>query len=101
MTAVVNGPIRKQIGMDDGIGAMGPYNHANTTIGRAYNLASINGQGGSAPDDTYMGTLGNWFNFSTTFAEAEERSPWTAVRRTSLNLMPRPPRARDEARRRG
>jgi hypothetical protein len=77
MIAVVNGPIRKEIGMGDGIGAMGPYNHANTTIGRAYNLLSINGQGGSVPDDTYMGTLGNWFNFSTTFAEAEERSPWT------------------------
>ena len=29
------------------------------------------------PDDTYMGTLGNWYNFATTFAEAEERSPWT------------------------
>ena len=24
-----------------------------------------------------MGTLGNWYNFATTFAEAEERSPWT------------------------
>ena len=76
MISVVNGPIRKQIGMSDGIGAMGPYNHANATIGRAYNLLSINGQGGSVPDDTYMGTLGNWYNYSATFAEAEERSPW-------------------------
>lgn len=76
MISVVNGPIRKEIGMSDGIGAMGPYNHANATIGRAYNLASINGQGGSVPDDTYMGTLGNWYNYSATFAEAEERSPW-------------------------
>jgi hypothetical protein len=33
--AVVNGPIRKQIGMGDGIGALGPYNHANVTIRRA------------------------------------------------------------------
>jgi len=75
--AVVNGPIRKQIGMGDGIGALGPYNHANVTIGRAYNLASINLQGGSVPGDTYMGTLGNWYNYSAVFAEAEERSPWT------------------------
>jgi hypothetical protein len=75
--AVVNGPIRKEIGMGDGIGALGPYNHANATIGRAYNLASINLQGGSVPGDTYMGTLGNWYNYSATFAEAEERSPWT------------------------
>src|SRR5690606_25945571 len=31
---IVNGPIRKELGMNDGIGAMGPYNHANATIGR-------------------------------------------------------------------
>jgi len=76
MISVVNGPIRNEIGMGMGIGAMGPYNHANATIGRAYNLVSINGQGGSVPGDTYMGTLGNWYNYSATFAEAEERSPW-------------------------
>jgi hypothetical protein len=32
---VVNGPVRHQIGMNWGVGAMGPYNHANATIGRA------------------------------------------------------------------
>ena len=69
--SLINGPIRKEIGMGDGIGAMGPYNHANATIGRAYNLLSINLQGGSVPGDTYMGTLGNWYNYSATFAEAE------------------------------
>ena len=74
---MVNGPIRNQIGMNCGIGAMGPWNHANATIGRAYSLASQNLQGGSVPGDTYMGTLGNWYNFSATFPEAEERSPWT------------------------
>jgi hypothetical protein len=75
MTTVVNGPIRDEIGMSSGIGALGPYNHANATIGRAYQLLSINGQGGSVPGDTYMGTLGNAYNYSATFAEAEERSP--------------------------
>ena len=74
--SVINGPIRQEIGMNDGVGALGPYNHANATIGRAHNLASVNLQGGSAPGDTYMGTLGNWYNYSATFAEAEERSPW-------------------------
>ncbi len=74
--SLVNGPIRNEIGMNDGIGVMGPYNHANSTIGRAHNLLSINLQGGSVPDDTYMGTLGNWYNYSSCFAEAEERSPW-------------------------
>ena len=76
VNVVVNGPIRNEIGMNSGIGALGPYNHANVAIGRAYNLLSINGQGGSVPGDTYMGTLGNAYNYSATFAEAEERSPW-------------------------
>ncbi|HEX9835457.1 MAG TPA: UGSC family (seleno)protein, partial [Alphaproteobacteria bacterium] len=76
---VVNGPIRNEVGMDAGIGAMGPFNHANATIGRAWNLASINGQGGSTPDETYMGTLGNWYGYSATFPENEEKSPWAAL----------------------
>ncbi|MGD2167168.1 MAG: UGSC family (seleno)protein [Gammaproteobacteria bacterium] len=76
VTSVVNGPVTKEIGMGDGIGALGPYNHANATIGRAYNLLSQNLQGGSVPGDTYMGTLGNPYNYSSTFAEAEDRSPW-------------------------
>jgi hypothetical protein len=74
--AVVNGPIRNEIGMNCGIGAMGPYNHANVTIGRAYSLLSQNLQGGSVPDETYMGTLGNGLAYSSCFAENEERSPW-------------------------
>src|SRR5262245_30317500 len=44
--AVINGPIRNELGMNSGIGAMGPYNHANTTIGRAYGVLSTNLQGG-------------------------------------------------------
>ena len=73
---VVNGPIRKEISMHDGIGVMGPYNHANATIGRAYGLLSQNLQGGSVPDDTYMGSLGNWLAYTAVLPEAEERSPW-------------------------
>jgi hypothetical protein len=74
---VVNGPIRNEIGMNAGIGALGPYNHANATIGRAYGLLSQNLQGGSTPDLTYMGAMGNPFNYSSvTFPENEEGSPW-------------------------
>jgi hypothetical protein len=75
--SLVNGPIRNEIGMNAGIGAMGPYNHANATIGRAFALTSQNVQGGSVPGETYMGTLGNWLNYTACFPEAEERSPWT------------------------
>src|ERR1700730_16157072 len=40
--AVVNGPVRHEIGMNAGTGALGPYSHANATIGRAYGLLSQN-----------------------------------------------------------
>ena len=74
---VVNGPIRKEIGMNAGTGAMAPYNQANATIGRAFGLLSQNLQGGSVPGDTYMGSMGNALAYaSPTFAENEERSPF-------------------------
>jgi hypothetical protein len=75
--AVVNGPIRNEIGMNSGTGALGPYNHANATIGRAYGLLSQNGQGGSEPGLTYLGSQGNNYAYNCiTYAENEERSPW-------------------------
>lgn len=75
--AVVNGPIRHEIGMNCGIGALGPYNHANATIGRAWGILSQNLQGGSVPGLTYLGSQGNNYAYaSLTFAENEERSPW-------------------------
>jgi hypothetical protein len=74
--AMVNGPIRRELEMNSGIGALGPYNLANAAIGRAYSLASQNGQGGSVPGDTYMGSQGSNWNYTACWAEAEERSPW-------------------------
>ncbi|HKW94398.1 MAG TPA: UGSC family (seleno)protein [Methylomirabilota bacterium] len=75
--AVVNGPVRDEIEMNSGTGALGPYNHANATIGRAYGLLSQNLQGGSVPGLTYMGSMGNNYAYnSVTFAENQERSPW-------------------------
>src|ERR1700723_2704228 len=75
MMVVVNGPIRHAIGMNSGVGAMGPCNHANATIGRAYGLLSQNLQGGSVPGETYMGSQGNNYGYNNlAFAENEERS---------------------------
>jgi hypothetical protein len=75
--AVVNGPIREEIGMNSGLGALGPYNHANATIGRSYGLLSQNLQGGSVLGETYMGCQGSSYAYnSLTFAENEEASPW-------------------------
>ncbi len=74
---VVNGPIRNEIKMNYGIGAMGPYSHANAAIGRAYGLLSQNLQGGSVPGQTYHGSLGNNYSYNNcTYAENEENSPW-------------------------
>ena len=74
---VVNGPIRDEIEMNSGIGAMGPYNYANSVIGRAFGLQSQNLQGGSVPGLSYNGSQGNNFSYNcVTFAENEEASPW-------------------------
>jgi hypothetical protein len=75
--AVVNGPVRAELGLGAGLGAMGPYHHANVTIGRAWGLLSQNLQGGSVPGLTYMGSQGNAYAFTNCcFAENEEASPW-------------------------
>ncbi len=74
---VINGPIRDEIGLNYGIGAMGPFAHANITIGRAWNLLSINGGNCGKVGTTYMGTVGNPMNLiNIVIAENEEASPW-------------------------
>jgi hypothetical protein len=74
---VVNGPIRHEIGMNSGIGALGPYNYANAVIGRGFGIMSQNLQGGSVPGLTYNGSQGCNFSYNCiTYAENEERSPW-------------------------
>ena len=74
---VVNGPIRHEIGMNSGIGAMGPYNYANAVLGRAFGIMSQNLQGGSVPGVTYSGSQGCNYSYNCiTYAENEEASPW-------------------------
>jgi len=74
---VINGTIRGEVGLNSGIGAMGPYAHANTTIGRAWNLLSINGGNCGKVGTTYMGTVGNPMNLiNIVIAENEEDSPF-------------------------
>ena len=63
--------------MNSGVGALGPYNYANSAIGRAFGLLSQNLQGGSVPGETYAGSQGCNFSYNCiTFAENEEASPW-------------------------
>ena len=72
---VVNGPIRKKIGMNMGIGALGQGNRANSTIGRAVRLV-VRNVGGAIPGGTERSTFGNPMKFTMCFAEWEERSNW-------------------------
>ena len=75
--AVINGGIRDEIGLNYDVGAVGPYAHANTTIGRAWSLLSINGGNCGKVGTTYMGTVGNTANaISIIIAENEEKSPF-------------------------
>lgn len=74
---VINGPIRDQIGLNYHIGALGPFSHANATIGRAYTLVSINCGNCGKVDQTYMGVIGNPMNYANIIiAENEKESPW-------------------------
>jgi len=73
---VVNGPIRNEIRMNAGIGALGPFNHANAVIGRAWTLMSINLDGGAHPGEVYMGSQGNNLNYNNVcMPENEEELP--------------------------
>jgi peroxiredoxin len=72
---VVNGPIRKRLGMNMGMMALGYGSRPNATIGRAVKLVLRN-VGGSRPGEIERSTLGAVGKFTTCFAEWEERSPW-------------------------
>jgi len=75
--AVINGPIRDKLTMNYGIGAMGPFNQPNATIGRAWTLMSRNLDGGGICGETYMGSQGNVINYSNLIIpENEKDSPW-------------------------
>ena len=75
---IVNGPIRRKIGMNSGINALGQGNRANATIGRALQLV-IRNVGGARPGDVDRATFGNPGKYTFCFAEDEEGSPWDSL----------------------
>jgi hypothetical protein len=72
---VVNGPVREAIGLNSGMGALGPGARANLTIGRAVRLVATL-TGGGAPGRLDRSTLGQPGKLSFCIAENEEASPW-------------------------
>jgi hypothetical protein len=72
---LVNGPVRKAIGVNCGSGAFGQGFRANATIGRAVRLVLMNiGQG--LPGKSDMATFGSPCKFTFCAGENEEESPW-------------------------
>ncbi len=72
---IINGPIRKDLHVSNGQGALSPGDIANATIGRAMGLI-IKNIGGARKGVEDMGTLGNPGKYTMVIAENEEESPW-------------------------
>jgi hypothetical protein len=73
---LVNGPIRNEIGMNSGMGAMGPFSLANAVIGRAWTLMS-KVWGYARCKRTFWTSQGNNYSYNNLcMAENEERSVW-------------------------
>ena len=72
---IINGPIRRRIGMNAGVNVLGQGNRANATIGRALQLV-IRNVGGGRPGGVDRATQGSPGKVSFCFPEDEEGSPW-------------------------
>jgi hypothetical protein len=75
---VVNGPVRRRIGMNSGGNALGQGNRANSTIGRALQLV-VRNVGGGRPGEVDRATQGSPGKLSFCFAEDEEGSPFSPL----------------------
>ena len=73
--ALINGPVRKQIDINCGAGALGPGRRANATIGRALRLIMLN-IGGGIPGEVDKSMLGMPGKYSFCMGELEEENPW-------------------------
>jgi hypothetical protein len=72
---IVNGPLRRRLGLNCEAGVFGPGFRANATIGRALRLVMLN-LGGARPGETAMSTLGHPGRYTYCIGEYEEASPW-------------------------
>ena len=73
--AVINGPVRLDLGFACGSNVFSNAARANSTIGRALQLVLRN-LGGAAPGRIDMSTMGNPGRFAYVIGENEEASPW-------------------------
>ncbi len=75
---VVNGPIRRELGMNATHNVLGNGNRANATIGRSLRLLIVNVLGG-IPGRLDRSTFGHPGKFTFCIAEDEEDSSWTPL----------------------
>jgi hypothetical protein len=78
---VVNGPVRRELAMNSGGNALGPYNEANAVIGRSLTLMSKTA-GGLRNRITTWSSLGSNLQYNNLcFAENEEELPdgWNPI----------------------
>jgi peroxiredoxin len=72
---IVSGPIRDAIGVNSGMGVLGPGSRANLTIGRALRLV-VTLTGAGVPGRLDRSTLGHPGKVGFCIAEDEAGSPW-------------------------
>ena len=75
---IVNGPIRKQLEINDGFNLFGQGYRANATMGRALRLICTN-IGGALPGELDRAAFGHAGKYTCCIAEKEEASPWDAM----------------------
>ncbi|MBI4610371.1 MAG: hypothetical protein HY726_15350 [Candidatus Rokubacteria bacterium] len=72
---IVNGPVRKALDINCGVGVFGPGWRANATIGRALRLIWVN-IGGARPGVISMSTFAQPGRYTSCIGENEEENPW-------------------------
>jgi hypothetical protein len=72
---ILNGPVRKDVGINCSTSYMSPYTRASACIGRAVGLLIMN-VGGVRAGIEDMGVVGHEGHFGVCIGEHEEASPW-------------------------
>jgi hypothetical protein len=75
---IVNGPVRRELGIECGSGCFGPGFRANATIGRALRLV-VRNVCRAIPGVLDRASFSNAMRYSFCFGEDEEHSPWTPL----------------------
>lgn len=83
---IVSGPLARALGINAGIGALGPGWQANASIGRALRLV-MNNIGGGWPGITSLAGIGQPGRYTLCVAEHDRASPWPPLH-TEAGLAP-------------